>query len=393
MAKIPTEFGSVLAEIPEYRDRIRELNEILLTNLVMVSEIPAPTFGEHRRCEFVTERFNEYDLQNTSTDEAGNALGILPGADGDRNILIVAHMDTIFPEKIDHTVQVEPGYVSGAGIGDDSLGVAGLITLPLILEHLGIRLQSNLVLMGSARSLGKGDIEGLRFFLNNKELPIDHGICVEGYQLGRLSYASIGMLRGEITYSVPEEYDWTRFGAGGAIVNINEVINRILEIPLPRRPRTSIVLNSLESGASFNTIPTQAKLQFEIRSESGEIVEGLGNEIADIAAEISSQTGAEVLFNVLARRQPGGISFSHPMAVHAREILKQLHINPRISPSTSELSAFIDRQIPAVTIGLTKGERYSEPDERLEIEPVNEGLAQLLGLIIAIDRGYCDEHK
>ncbi|MFP4407641.1 MAG: M28 family peptidase, partial [Spirochaetaceae bacterium] len=199
MAKTHSDFGSVLAEIPEYQNRIREVNEILLTNLVMVSEIPAPTFGEHRRCELVLERFNEYDLQNTSTDEAGNALGILPGAAGERNILIVAHMDTIFPEKIDHTVQVEPGYVSGAGIGDDSLGVAGLITLPLILEHLGVRLQSNLILMGSARSLGKGDIEGLRFFLHNKELPIDHGICVEGYQLGRLSYASIGMLRGEIT--------------------------------------------------------------------------------------------------------------------------------------------------------------------------------------------------
>ncbi|MFP4330313.1 MAG: M20/M25/M40 family metallo-hydrolase [Spirochaetaceae bacterium] len=393
MARMHREFGSVLSAIPGYQERIRELNEILLTNLVMVSEIPAPTFGEQRRREFLMERFNEYDLQNTSTDEAGNALGILPGVSGERNILMVAHMDTIFLEKVDHTVQIEPGYISGAGIGDDSLGVAALVTLPLILRHLDIQLESNLILMGSARSLGKGDIEGIRFFLNNKELSVDYGICLEGYQLGRLSYASIGMLRGEITYSVPEEYDWTRFGAGGAIVNINEVINRILEIPLPRRPRTSIVLNSLESGASFSTIPTQAKLQFEIRSESGQIVEDLGNEIADICAEVSSQTGAAVLFHVLARRQPGGISFSHPLAAYAREILKQLNVHPRISPSTSELSAFIDNQIPAVTIGLTKGERYSEPGERLEIEPINLGLAQLLGLILTIDRGYCDEYK
>ncbi|MFW6215221.1 MAG: M20/M25/M40 family metallo-hydrolase [Alkalispirochaetaceae bacterium] len=393
MARMHREFGSVLSAIPGYQERIRELNEILLTNLVMVSEIPAPTFGEQHRREFLMERFNEYDLQNTSTDEAGNALGILPGVSGERNILMVAHMDTIFLEKVDHTVQIEPGYISGAGIGDDSLGVAALVTLPLILRHLDIQLESNLILMGSARSLGKGDIEGIRFFLNNKELSVDYGICLEGYQLGRLSYASIGMLRGEITYSVPEEYDWTRFGAGGAIVNINEVINRILEIPLPRRPRTSIVLNSLESGASFSTIPTQAKLQFEIRSESGQIVEDLGNEIADICAEVSSQTGAAVLFHVLARRQPGGISFSHPLAAYAREILKQLNVHPRISPSTSELSAFIDNQIPAVTIGLTKGERYSEPGERLEIEPINLGLAQLLGLILTIDRGYCDEYK
>ena len=150
------------------------------------------------------------------------------------------------------------------------------------------------------------------------------------------------------------------------------------------------MLNSVEAGASFNTIPRQATLQFEIRSESGEIVQRLTDQISDIAAETSSQTGAEVEFNVLARRQPGGIGFSHPMAAHARSIIKSLGVNPRISPSTSELSAFIDHKIPAVTIGLTQGEHHNEENERLEIEPIYLGLAQLIGLLVAIDGGYTD---
>ena len=384
------EFARLLDRLPEFQAGARELSEILLTNLVMISEIPAPTFGEHRRMQFLLDRFNEYELQNCSTDEAGNALGILPGRSGEQNILVVGHMDTVFPEKVDHTVSIEPGAVSGAGIGDDSLGLAALVTLPQMLSHLGIELNANLIFMGSARSLGRGDIEGIRFFLDNRNVPISSGICVEGVKLGRLSYASIGMLRGEIHYRVPEEYDWTRFGAGGAIVNMNDVINRILEIPLPRRPRTSIVLNSVEAGASFNTIPRQATLQFEIRSESGELVNRLGDQISDICAETSSQTGAEVEFNVLARRQPGGIGFSHPLAAHARSIIKALGVNPRISPSTSELSAFIDQKIPAVTIGLTQGEHHNEVNERLDIEPVYLGIAQLVGLLVAIDEGYAD---
>ncbi|MFP4153314.1 MAG: M20/M25/M40 family metallo-hydrolase [Alkalispirochaeta sp.] len=384
------DFARLLDRLPEFQAAARDISEILLTNLVMVSEIPAPTFDERRRMEFLLDRFNEYDLQNTSTDEAGNALGILPGRGGERNILVVAHMDTVFPAKVDHTVSIEPDAVSGAGIGDDSLGLAAMITLPVLLKELGIELDSNIILMGSARSLGRGDIEGIRFFLDNKNVPISTGICVEGVKLGRLSYASIGMLRGEIDYLVPEEYDWTRFGAGGAIVNINDVINRILEIPLPRRPRTSIVFNSVEAGASFNTIPRQARLQFEIRSESGEIVQRLGDQIGDIAAETSSQTGAEVSFNVLARRQPGGIAFSHPLASHARSIIKALGVNPRISPSTSELSAFIDKGIPAVTIGLTEGEQHAEENERLATEPIYLGLAQLIGLLLAVDGGFID---
>ncbi|MFO8065771.1 MAG: M20/M25/M40 family metallo-hydrolase [Spirochaetia bacterium] len=382
---------AILDELPSFERRIDELTEILLTNLVMVSEIPAPTFHERRRVDFLLERFNEYQLQNCSTDEAGNALGILPGEDPERNILVVAHMDTAFSDLVDHTALIQPGFVGGIGVGDNSLGVAAVATLPLILEKLDIRLNSNLVLMGSSRSLGRGDIEGIRFFLNNKDISVSSGICVEGVKLGRLSYGSIGMLRGEIQYRVPEEYDWTRFGAGGAIVNINEIINRMLEIPVPRRPRTTIVLNSIDAGASFNTIPTQASLQFEVRSDSGELVQDIANQIGDISAEVSSQTGAEVEFNVLSRRRPGGIKFSHPLADHAREILKRLDMNPRITPSTSELSAFIDKGIPAVTIGVSDGENVNEENERVEIGPISQGVAQLVGLILALDRGCCDE--
>ncbi|MFW5684258.1 MAG: M20/M25/M40 family metallo-hydrolase, partial [Spirochaetota bacterium] len=386
-------FTSILDTLPTFQGGIHEISEILLTNLVMVAEIPAPTFHEQRRMEFLLERFNEYQLQNCSTDEKGNALSILPGEIGDRNILIVAHMDTVFGENEDHTVTIQPGYVAGLGVGDNSLGVASVATLPIILQQLGIRLESNLILMGSAQSLGRGNIEGIRFFLDNTDVPISAGICVEGVRLGRLSYSSIGMLRGEIDYDLPEEYDWTRFGAGGAIVNMNEVINRVLEVPLPRRPRTTIVFNSIESGAGFNTVPTRGSLQFEVRSESGPLVAELGETIENIAAEVSSHTGTDVHMEVLARREPGGISFSHPLAAGARRIMKGLDLNPRISPSTSELSAFIDKGIPAVTVGITTGENLNETNERVFIEPMTRGLEQLLGLIVAVDKGYCDEPK
>lgn len=383
-------FDAILDALPRYRERIAELSEIMLANLVMIAEIPAPTFSERRRMEFVLERLNEYQLLNCSTDEAGNGLGILPGEVGDRNILLVAHMDTTHPAGRDHMVTIVPGYVSGLGIGDNSLGVATVVTLPLILRELGIKLDSNLIVMGTAQSLGRGKIEGIRFFLDNTEIPISAGICVEGVKLGRLSYSSIGMLRGEIRCEVPEEYDWTRFGAGGAIVNMNEVVNRILEIPLPKRPRSTIVLNSVESGTGFDTIPTKGSLQFEARSDSGQMVHQLGETIENIAAEVASHTGAEITMEVVARREPGGIEFSHPFAQSARRILNHLDVKPRIRPSTSELSAFIDKGIPAVTIGLSTGENLNEEDERIHIDPITTGLQQLLGLILAVDKGYCD---
>lgn len=381
----------ILTALPVIRKMIREISEIILANVVMVGEIPAPTFHEQRRVEFLQNRFNESALLDISTDEVDNVYGILPGASERRNILVVAHTDTVFDEDTDHTITVRPDRLIGPGVGDNSLGVAVVASLPMILEHLDIQLRSNLILMGASRSLGRGDLEGLRFFLSNTEKPIVAGIGVEGIQLGRLSYHSLGMLRGEITCSVPDEYEWTRFGGTGAILTLNTIINRILEIPLPKRPQTVIVLGSIEGGKGFGTIATHATLRFEIRSESAEMVENIHKRIEDITLEVSAQTNKEVELDFFASRVPGGIAFNHPLCDRTRTIMETLQIKPEGSSSVSELATFIEYQIPAITIGITRGEERKEEKESIEIEPIFTGLAQLIGILLAIDGGYCDE--
>lgn len=226
---------------------------MLLANLVMMGEIPAPTFGEEERINFLIDRFKEADLQKSSIDEVGNGFGVLKGDAGDENILVVAHADTVFDEITDHTIQVLKNMVRGPGVADNSLGLSTVATLPTLLERLGIKLKNNLILMGATRSLGRGNLEGLRSFLSNYDEPIKAGIGLEGVELGRLSHTSIGMKRGEIQCRVPEEYNWSRFGNGSAILTLNEVINKINNIHMPQRPHTSIIMGSISGGSSFNT--------------------------------------------------------------------------------------------------------------------------------------------
>lgn len=390
MKQIVNEF---IDHFMEDRDAWKEVRETLLSNLILLSEIPAPTFYEYDRANALVNRYTGYEMLNCSVDEMGNALGIIPGKSNDNNIILVAHLDTLFPETVDHTVSINTDSIIGPGIGDNGLGLAAIATLPYILQRYDLQLESNLILMGSARSLGMGDIEGLRFFLNNFQGTIASGLCLEGVKLGRLSYSSIGMLRGELVYQIPEEYDWTKFSSEGALVNMNEMISKILEIPLPRKPKTTIVLGSIRGGSSYNTIPTKVALRFEIRSESDEIVDELTQEIDNLALEMSSLTGANVEFKVHARRKPGGTLFSHPLNRIAREIHGKLDIKTRLSPSTSELSAFIARGIPAVTLGLTDGENMGEENEQIDLSLLDKGLAQLMGLLLTLDKGYSDDEN
>lgn len=385
-------FEDILDSLSGLEESARNQKEILLANLVMLGEIPAPTFGEDERIEFLLNRFKEAEMTKSSVDEVGNGIGILEGQEGSGNILLVAHTDTVFNQRTDHTIQIQPDKVVGPGVADNSLGLSVLATLPVLLDKMSIKLNNNLILMGATRSLGRGNLEGLRFFLSNFNQPIKLGLGLEGVELGRLSHTSIGMKRGEITCSVPEAYDWTRFGNASAILTLNEVINRINEIRLPQRPKTSIVMGSIEGGSSFNTTALHAKLSFEIRSQSSEMVQEIHQNMQEIVSEVSSHNGDEIELDIFAQREPGGISFSHPLVHNTRRIMDHLDIEPRPGPSTSELAAFIDHNIPAITLGLTHGDHIHEVNESIQIGPMYKGIAQIIGTLLAIDGGYCEEN-
>lgn len=379
-----------LKELPELEKRLRVFKEVILANLVMLGEIPAPTFDEGERIEFLLNRFNEAGLTESSIDDGGNGIGLLKGKTGETGILVNAHADTVFSAKTDHTLQVLGDRITGPGAADNSLGMAVLATLPYILNELEIELENDLILLGGTKSLGRGDLQGIRFFLDNNPFNLSHALCIEGVELGRLSYSSIGMLRGEITCRVPESYDWSRFGDASAILTLNEVINKINDIRLPKRPRTSIVMGSITGGTSFNTIAKDATLRFEVRSESKEVVDSTGQTIEDIVMEVSSKTGDEVELDIFARRKPGGIPYAHPLNKCARDVMKTLKIEPRLAPSTSELAALIDKKIPALTLGVTKGDNMQKTNETIMIEPIFKGVAQLIGILTAIDGGRCE---
>ncbi|NKB25767.1 MAG: peptidase dimerization domain-containing protein [Kiritimatiellae bacterium] len=383
-------FDNILDQLATYKAGSETLRETILANLVMVGEIAAPTFQEQEKLQFLLQRFSEAGLPDASSDEVGNSVGLIPGKGGDKkNILLVAHADTVFAEEVDHTVTVHPDRVIGPGVGDNSLGVAVLASLSNLIEKLDLEFDSNLILMGASRSLGRGNLEGLRFFLENNTLPIQAAICLEGVQLGRLSITSLGMLRGEITCRVPNEYDGSRFGAAGAIFIMNEVINGLVEIPLPKRPKTSIIMGSIQGGTSFNSIAQSVRLRFEIRSESAQMVRDIRQHVENIIAKVTSETGTEINLDIFAGREPGGLELAHPLAHGTRAIMERLNIESRIAPSMSELTALIDRNIPAVTVGLTWGEHLNEPNESIQVEPISTGIAQLIGILMAVDRGFC----
>lgn len=375
-------------DAPRYRDALHELKEIILANVVMAGEIPSPTGQEQELVSFLHDRFVEASLNNVSIDEAGNGAAIIPGKT-DRNILVAAHVDKIWRKNQDHTISVGENTLSGRGIADNSLGVAVLASLPDILEKLGIQLNANIVLLGTTHSFGEGDLGGIRFFLENTKKKIHAGLCLEGIELGRLSYSSLGMVRGQVDVKLNTDSDWPWHGAGaGAIGPLTKIVDSILSIERPEKPRTSILLGSVQAGSGYSVPPPVGSLRFEIRSESEVVVDRINTQIKEIVEETVAQENCEASLSVLAHRYPGDIGFQHPLVKAARDIMGALSIKPRIAPSISELSALLDRGIPALTLGITHGHNHSMPEESIEIGGIYSGVAQIVSTLQFIDQSF-----
>ncbi len=385
------EISSIIEEIDNYESLIRDQLSLILSNLVMIGEVPAPTFKEFSRSSILAERLALQENVTTRLDEIGNVIGFYPGMQSNRNILIGAHVDSPLASNIDHTVEIGQERIVGASLGDNALSCAVMATLPDIFKAAKIELQSNLIFLGSVQSLGKGSNEGIRTFLSDFKEPIASAILLEGGPQGRISYNSVGMLRGEIVSELPESYDWSRLHSEGALETIIGIVRRIQGIPLPTRPKTTIVFGSLEGGGlSFDKVTNYATLRFEIRSESAHIVHTLRSAIQDIVDEEESKTRSLITFHQVVRRFPGGLDYSHPLNQAIRHLLKHFDITPRDIPSTSDLSTLIEKKIPGILFGLTKVETVADLRQSIEIEPLIKGIQILVGLILAIDREHSD---
>ena len=104
----------ILEQLPGIEAKVREQQDLILTNLVMLGEIPAPTFHESNRMRFLVNRLTQAHLVNCSTDEVENGVGILPGKREDRNILVVAHTDTVVSGGIP-VLPLEPAQMDKLG--------------------------------------------------------------------------------------------------------------------------------------------------------------------------------------------------------------------------------------------------------------------------------------
>ena len=383
---------NILEQLPGLVDQVKSLREIIITNIVLIGQTPAPTFREKKRSKMFMERLAEFQVDEITTDGYRNPIGIIRGKDASKPpIFVLAHMDTFYEKDRPLNYMIKENTITGPGLLDNSLGVGVMTSLPAIFKELDIAFESDIVLAGTIQSLGKGNLRGVRHLLKTWPAPIRGGICIEGVELGRLNYYSDGMIRGEIGCSISEEGNRLSEYTPNAIIILNEVINEILNLKTSQRPRSRIVIGRINGGANHGRLAPEANLGFEIRSDSYRVVKNLFGEIRDIVEGIGHRHEADINLKTISNLRASRLKHNHPLVKQAAAVLNALGIKPVSKPTESALSIFLSRKIPAVTLGITYGENRYMENATMEIEPMYQGIAQVIGVLQAIDGGVCDE--
>ena len=126
------DLGSVLLQNPAVRAAIESAKADEMRTIddqIRICEVEAPPFHEAKRGELVASIFREVGLKNVRTDPEGNVIGERPGAAPRPNLVMSAHLDTVFPRGTDVKVRRQGYVLRGAGIGDDCRGLADLVAV------------------------------------------------------------------------------------------------------------------------------------------------------------------------------------------------------------------------------------------------------------------------
>ncbi len=378
-------------QLQRFEENIRAIREIIISNIVLIGQIPAPTFHESRRAERLVERVAEFPVDECSLDAFGNPVAVIRGQSNTvPPIFLVAHLDTFSEAESDQPYEVSDKTIRGIGVADNSAAVGVLVSLPEIFKRLDLKFESDIVLVAPVLSLGRGNLRGIRRLLNNWPGPIRSAVCLESIELGRLNYHSYGMIRSEIACSIVVEDHERRRYKPNAILVINEVINAILGLRLPQKPRTQIVIGKISGGFNHGKIADDATIGFEIRSDSDDLVKSIYTDIRDIVDGIDKALDVELKLKRISNLNASRLRYNHPLIKCASKILRHLEVEVFSEPSETAVSIFLRHKIPAITLGITRGDAFHKDEAIIEIEPLYKGIAQITALLLAIDKGICD---
>jgi tripeptide aminopeptidase len=358
-----------------------------------IAEVPAPTGAESARAAWIAERFAAAGLHGVRQDAAGNVLARAGQGEG-TGFVLAAHLDTVFDAATPHAVAIVDGRLSGPGITDNARGLAALLAVAEALRHGALPLPRPLTFVATVGEEGAGDLRGAKHLFDDPSFRPDGFVAVDGAGTDRVVHRALGSRRLRAVYRGPGGHSWAAFGVANPAHAVGLATARIAGLALPTTPRSAASVVRIGGGSGLNTIPQDAWLELDLRSESESaldrmsagVSESLGAALDTANRQRTAGTLPLTLELVpLGTRPSGATPVAHPLVRAAVAATRLVGHTPELAAASTDANVAIARGVPGIALGAGgRGGDPHLPTEWYENTGGPEGLFRLLLLAAAM---------
>jgi tripeptide aminopeptidase len=326
---------------------------------IRLTEIPAPEFKEARRGEALKKLFEASGLR-VRVDKIGNVIGERAGSDTKDVVLLLAHLDTVFPAGTNVTVKRKASRLEAPGIADNGAGLAALVGVARALFESRIRTTKTIVFAGDVGEEGEGNLRGVRALVEEFGPRLSAVIAIDGPSIEHITTQGIASRRFEVSITGPGGHSWSDFGAPNPITALARGIVKFSSVRVPDDPRSSYNFGVIDGGTSVNSIPARAAVKIDLRSEEESELDRLESALRDsmqagmkdeVSSGHSSADALQLNLRSLGARPSGKLPEDSTLLETIRNVDRFLGNRSRLERSSTDANIPLSQGIPAIAIG------------------------------------------
>lgn len=335
----------------------------LVETVVELASVPAPTFAEERRLAWLEERLTGAP-GTRERDAAGNL--VWRWGSGRPRLLLLAHVDTVFPESTALRFERVGGDVVGPGIGDNAAAVA------VVLEVVGRLLRETALAPGAVAFTvceeGLGNLRGA--WAACRALAPEAVVAVEGHGLEQVVVDAVGSVRAEIRVTGPGGHSWRDRGLPSALHEILRLGARLADASTREVP---VNVGLVSGGRAVNAIASDAELTVDVRA----LEEAPLARFEELLGELAAEPPLAVSTAVVGRRPAGRLGRDAPLLDAVRAVRRQLELPDALGDGSTDANAALALGIPALALGVARGSGMHSLAERIDAGSLELGRRQL----------------
>jgi acetylornithine deacetylase/succinyl-diaminopimelate desuccinylase-like protein len=325
-----------------------------------LTEIPAPPFQEAQRANAVKLLLASSGLE-VQIDKTGNVIGELRGANEKEIVVLSAHLDTVFPPSTEIKVRHDSARLLAPGISDNGTGLAALVAIARACHEARIKPRRTILFVADVGEEGEGNLRGMRALIEAYKSKLKAVIVLDGSGTDHVTTKALASRRLEATITGPGGHSWSDFGMPNPINALVRASVRFINTKVPAAPRTTFNIGQIEGGTSVNSIPYEAKLKVDIRSESEDELTKLESALREcIAAGVRDEMESsrdrtkgklEWKVELLGSRPGGELPANSALLAALRSADEFVGNQSRVERSSTDANVPLAHGIDAISIG------------------------------------------